>query len=246
METNNENILNKEPKVNINVRVKESLCKNIKNTMKNDSKSPDEMFSAMFHAYLKEQAENNGEADYTSDISELKTVVNRVVTIFQNMIEKTYMQNSVVKETYASELESTKNSLISDYETKLSKLKIECDKTKKEYDMIAEQAEALLKDTRELKENSNLLKNANAKNEELIKTYKEQIDALKKSNLELSKKIENSIDSTLLDKADIEKEKALLERDKHYQGIINSMQDKYNDLQSKYTSLLEKSMLHKN
>lgn len=239
--TQNENILDKESKVNINMRVKESLKNKIKDTMLSESKSPDELFSEMFQAYLKEQAENKGEADYTNDIAELKNVVNRTVTIFKNMIEKTYMQNAIVKDNFSSEIQLVKESLTSDYEKKLISLQKECDKVKREYELITEQAEALLKDTRELKETSSILKNTNEKNEELLKTYKEQIEALKSSNIELQSKLKNSIDTSILEKAEISKERALLEKDKHYQDIINSMQEKYNELQTKYTKLLEGS-----
>lgn len=243
--TDIENIQSKESKVNINMRVRESLKNKIKDTLENDSKTPDELFSQMFTAYLKEQAVSKGEADYSSDITELNGVINRISTIFQNMIEKTYMQNSILRENFASELNLTKSEMETRYEEDISKLKKERDILKKEYDLITEQAKALLTDTKKLKETASSLKETNNKNEELIKTYKEQIDNLKNTNEELKEKIKNSIDSSLLEREEIKKEKELLEKDRYYQNTINTMQDKYNELQLKYTKLLESTISKK-
>ena len=237
--TNDINLTEKDSRVNINMRIKESLKNKIKDTMTSEGKSPDEFFSEMFYSYLKEQAKSKNEADYSTDIQELQMVIGRTVTIFQNMIEKTYMQNSIVKDNFVTEIESLKSSITSEYEAKIKNLEKECSKVKMEYDLIAEQAEALLKDTKELKETSMLLKNANSKNEELIATYKEQIKILKLNNSILENKNSTLVDASLLEKAEIQKEKDLLKKDKEYQEIINNMQEKYNTLQTKHTSLLE-------
>lgn len=241
--TDSQNI--KETKVNINMRVKESLKNKIKNTLESESKTPDELFSQMFVAYLKEQATTKGEADYSSDIQELNSVISRVSTIFQNMIEKTYMQNSISKDAMLLEMENTKKDITNKYENEISILKKERDSLKKEYDMITEQASALISDTKKLKEMSNSLKETNLKNEELLKTYKEQIASLKESNEQLKNQIKNSIDISLLEKEEIKKDKALLEKDKHYQEIINSMQENYKELQLKYTKLIEDKVNNK-
>lgn len=241
-----ENNQGKEPKVNINMRVKESLKNKIKDTLDSEDKTPDELFSQMYIAYLKEQAVNNGEADYSSDIMELSSVVNRVSTIFQNMVEKTYMQNSILRENFASELNLTKADMEKKYAEDIAKLTKERDAIQKEYNLIAEQAEALLKDTKKLKEAASSLRETNAKNEELIKTYKEQIENLKENNNSLKERVNNSIDKSMIEKEEIKKEKELLEKDKYYQNTINSMQDKYNELQLKYTKLIESTINKEN
>lgn len=233
--------LKKEARVNINVRLKESLKNKIIAKRTLDNKTPDEFFSDMFYAYLKEEAKSQGDADYSNDIEELHSVVGRIITIYQNMIDKTYMYNSIKKETYSNEMEDIKTNLTKEYEKKISLLQKECDKAKKEYEMISEQAQGLLSDTRKLKENLNILESNNEKNEELLKTYKEQIESLKIYSSNLEEKLKGTVDENLLEKVNLEKERALLEKDRHYQSIINSMQEQYNHLQTLYTSAISSS-----
>lgn len=242
MSTDLENMQTKEAKVNINMRVKESLRNKIKDTLDSEEKTPDELFSKMYIAYLKEQAVDKGEADYSNDITELNSVINRVSTIFQNIVEKTYMQNSILRDNFSNEINLTKSKLEEKYETDIEKIKKERDNIKKEYDLISSQAEALIKDTRKLKETASSLKETNLKNEELLKTYREQINNLKEHNNSLKEKLENSVDLYKLEKEEIKKEKELLEKDRYYQSIISNMQDSYNELQIKYTKLLDSNI----
>lgn len=229
----------KEQRLNINVRIKESLRDKIKGKMEADKKNPDEFFSEMFLAYLKEESVNNGDADYSKDLEELNAVIKRTTTIFQNIVEKNYMHNSALKESFEKEIEQLKKNMSCEYENKISKLEKDRDKANKEYELIAEQAKGLINDSKELKENLTLIKNANEKNEELLETYKEQIDSLKKENKYLELKLQNSIDASLLDKIQIENEKKLLEQEKKHQENIAIMRKEYNDLQAKYISLIE-------
>lgn len=244
MENTNElNLTNetekKEQRLNINVRIKESLRDKIKAQMESDKKNPDEFFSDMFLAYLKDNSVNNGDIDYSKDLEELNMVIKRTTTIFQNIVEKNYMHNVALKESFDKEIEQLNINMSSEYEKKISKLEKDLAKTTKEYELIAEQAHGLIKDSKELKENLTLLKHANEKNEELLDTYKAQIESLKKENQQLELKLQNSIDSSLLDKLQIEHEKKLLEQDKKHQEHIVSIRKDYNDLQSKYISLIE-------
>ena len=137
MRNEQNNTEGKESKININMRVKESLRTKIKEQMDMENKTPDEMFSEMFYSYIKQQAENKGEADYSSDITELNNVVKRTVTIFQNMIEKTYMQNAITKENFNNQIKETTEKIKSEYEDKIKILEKEVSKYKKEYDLIS-------------------------------------------------------------------------------------------------------------
>lgn len=235
----------KEQRLNINVRIKESLRDKIKKKMESDKKNPDEFFSEMFLAYLKEESINNGDADYSKDLEELNAVIKRTTTIFQNIVEKNYMHNSALKESFEKEIEQLKENMRSEYEKKISKLEKDCNKANKEYELISEQAKGLIKDSRELKENLILIKNANEKNEELLETYKDQIESLKKENNQLELKLKNSIDASLLDKLQIENEKKLLEQEKKHQENLAIIRKEYNDLQTKYINLIETKSVSK-
>lgn len=241
--TNNLNLINetekKEQRLNINVRIKESLRDKIKAQMEIDKKNPDEFFSEMFLAYLKDNSVNSGDIDYSKDLEELNVVIKRTTTIFQNIVEKNYMHNVSLQESFDKEIKQLQTTMTSEYEKKISKLEQDLDKANKEYDLISEQAHGLIKDSRELKENLTLLKNSNEKNEELLETYKEQIDSLKKENKLLESKLKNSIDSSLLDKLQIENEKKLLEQEKTHQENIAAIRKEYTDLQAKYINLIE-------
>lgn len=222
------------------MRIPESLKSKIKQSMSSDLKTPEEMFSEMYFAYLKEQALNKKEADYSNDITELKSVTKRILTIFLNMIEKTYMNNSIVKDNFISEITSVEKSLSTEYEEKISILTKDRDKYKKDYLLISEQAEGLLKDSRELKENSILLKNTIEKNDELLTNYREQIDVLKTLTESLKIDAEKSVDRKVYDELKISKDKELLGKDIYHHKTVNSMQEKYHSLQEKYHSLQEK------
>lgn len=235
----------KEQRLNINVRIKESLRDKIKGKMEADKKNPDEFFSEMFLAYLKEESTNNGDVNYSKDLEELNAVIKRTTTIFQNIVEKNYMHNSALKESFEKEIEELKANMRSEYEKKIAKLEKDCDKANKEYELISEQAKGLIKDSRELKENFTLIKNANEKNEELLETYKEQIDSLKKENKQLELKLNNSIDASLLDKLQIENDKKLLEQEKKHQENIAILRKEYNELQAKYINLIESKSVSK-
>lgn len=229
----------KEQRLNINVRIKESLRDKIKAQMEADKKTPDEFFSEMFLAYLKDSSVNNGDIDYSKDLEELNVVIKRTITIFQNIVEKNYLHNSALKESFEKEIDTLNINMKSEYEKKISKLEQDLDKANKEYELITEQAHGLIKDSKELKETLTLIKHANAKNEELLETYKEQIDTLKKDNKQLELQLQNSIDASLLDKLQIECEKKLLEQEKKHQENIVVIRKDYNDLQTKYISLIE-------
>lgn len=229
----------KDPKININWRVRESLRNKFKEKMNQNNMQADEFFSEMFLAYLKEEATSSGQVDFSKDISELNDVINRTSTIFKNMIEKSYMQISINKESFTNEIEEVKRNLKDDYDKKLSSLQKLCDKTQKEYNLISEQAEGLLKDSKVREERLTLLEDAHKKDLELVQTYKEQIEILKAENLHLKEQITNSIDSSLLEKAELKSEKALLEKDRYYQDIITSLQKSYSELQQKYTDVVE-------
>ena len=229
----------KDPKININWRVRESLRNKFKEKMNQNNMQADEFFSEMFLAYLKEEATSSGQVDFSKDISELNDVINRTSTIFKNMIEKSYMQISINKESFTNEIEEVKRNLKDDYDKKLSSLQKLCDKTQKEYNLISEQAEGLLKDSKVREERLTLLEEAHKKDLELVQTYKEQIEILKAENLHLKEQITNSIDSSLLEKAELKSEKALLEKDRYYQDIITSLQKSYSELQQKYTDVVE-------
>lgn len=229
----------KDPKININWRVRESLRNKFKEKMNQNNMQADEFFSEMFIAYLKEEATSSGQVDFSKDINELNDVINRTSTIFKNMIEKSYMQISINKESFATEIEEVKRNLQDDYDKKISALQKLCDKTQKEYNLISEQAEGLLKDSKVREERLTLLEEAHKKDLELIQTYKEQIEILKNENLHLKEQAKNSIDSSLLEKAELKLEKALLEKDRYYQDIITSLQKNYSTLQQKYTDVVE-------
>lgn len=229
----------KEQRININVRIKESLRDKIKNQMETDNKSPDDFFSDMLLSYLKDTALSKGEIDYSQDLNELNNVIKRVSTIFQNMIEKNYMQTSIYREAHNEELNSLKEQLTHEYEVKLSNLKKEYNKVSKEYNLIVEQAEGLIKDSKELKKNLNILKNSNEKNEELLNTYKEQIQDLKKINADLETTIKDSIHISVLDKNQIENEKKILALEKQHQQEISTLRKEYALLQDKYIKLIE-------
>lgn len=229
----------KDPKININWRVRESLRNKFKEKMNQNNMQADEFFSEMFIAYLKEEATSSGQVDFSKDINELNDVINRTSTIFKNMIEKSYMQISINKESFATEIEEVKRNLQDDYDKKISALQKLCDKTQKEYNLISEQAEGLLKDSKVREERLTLLEEAHKKDLELIQTYKEQIEILKNENLHLKEQAKNSIDSSLLEKAELKLEKALLEKDRYYQGVISSLQENYSSLQEKYTNIIE-------
>ena len=207
--------------------------------MEADNKTPDEFFSDMFLAYLQENSVNSDNIDYSKDLEELNIVIKRTTTIFQNIVEKNYMHNSALKESFDKEIEQLHINMSSEYEKKISKLETDLNKANNEYELIAEQAQGLIKDSKELKENFTLLKKANEKNEELLETYKEQIESLKRENKQLEIKLKHSIDSSLLDKLQIEHEKKLLEQEKQHQENIVTIRKEYNDLQAKYISLIE-------
>lgn len=236
-EENNENI--KDPKININWRVRESLRNKFKEKMNQNNMQADEFFSEMFLAYLKEESTSSGQVDFSKDISELNDVINRTSTIFKNMIEKSYMQTSINKESFNNEIEDIKKNLKNTYEKKISSLEQLCEKTQKEYNLISEQAQGLLKDSKSREERLILLEEAHEKDSELIQTYKEQIDSLKSENSRLKKQIDDSIDLSLLEKAELKSEKALLQKDRYYQDIISELQKNYSALQNKYTTLIE-------
>lgn len=235
----------KEQRLNINVRIKESLRDKIKGKMEADKKNPDEFFSEMFLAYLKEESANNGDVNYSKDLEELNAVIKRTTTIFQNIVEKNYMHNSALKESFEKEIEQLKANMRSEYEKKIAKLEKDCDKANKEYELISEQAKGLIKDSRELKENLTLIKNANEKNEQLLETYKDQIESLKKENSQLELKLKHSIDASSLDKLQIENEKKLLEQEKKHQENLAIIRKEYNDLQTKYINLIETKSVSK-
>lgn len=225
----------KDPKVNINMRVKESLRIKMKSKMEKDDKSADDFFSDMFYSYLKYEAEQNGEVDFSNDITELQFATQRVCSIFQGMIEKSYLNTTLIKEQHSSELADLKETIEKSYANQLSKLTQEKESLLKEYELISEQAHALIKDSKELKEKVAFLEDTNKKNEDLLITYKEQLVALKATNATLQNQLDTSINKSDLDKLSIEKDKELLEKDKHYQSIIADMQHQYNLLQLKLT-----------
>lgn len=238
-------ILENEHKVNINMRVKQSLREKIKDKMDKENKNPDDFFSDMFYSYLKIDAKHNGDIDYTSDLEDLENVTKRIITIYKNMVEKSYMQNSISKENHLKEIAMLQKTLKEDYEKNIDKvnkdnekIKQENEKIKHEYELISLEATKLLEDAKELRDCYNLVKNTNYKNEELILNYKEQIEALKSSNKVLEKNLENTIDKSILEQANFQKEKDLLELDKHYQTIIKDMNDKYNKLQINFSEQL--------
>ena len=155
------------------------------------------------------------------------------------------MHNSALKESFEKEIEQLKANMRSEYEKKIAKLEKDCDKANKEYELISEQAKGLIKDSRELKENLTLIKNANEKNEQLLETYKDQIESLKKENSQLELKLKHSIDASSLDKLQIENEKKLLEQEKKHQENIAILRKEYNELQTKYINLIESKSVSK-
>ncbi|MGU8835564.1 coiled-coil domain-containing protein (plasmid) [Clostridium perfringens] len=235
--TDTDNNVQKDPRININMRIKTSLKNRISEQMSTDNKTPDDFFSEMFYLYLQNLSQESGYPDYSGDMQELELATKRILTIFQCFIEKSSLANTNINKTHANDIESIKSSLTEKYESKLEELTKELNQTKKEASLIEEQAKLLISDSKKLKSSLKNLTEKNTKNEELIETYKEQILSLKDSNLSLQNKLENTVDKSSIERLNLEHEKHLLEQEKSHQEKLNELQQKLNNLQNNYHQL---------
>lgn len=179
--------------VTFGVKVTEEMKQELSELMKNSTLSGKEFMSMLLTSYKLEKSRVESSL-FESDMKELQVLLNRVQRIYLNMTEKSeiaYTEKLQGFERALSEQEEEYKVLGTEYETLQQVLKEQEDKSKKDEKQIKELKEELKKYQAEAADNKNQLKNnllLHTKFEEEVSYLKEQIEALKRLELEIEER----------------------------------------------------------
>lgn len=179
--------------VTFGVKVTEEMKQELSELMKNSTLSGKEFMSMLLTSYKLEKSRVESSL-FESDMKELQVLLNRVQRIYLNMTEKSeiaYTEKLQGFERALSEQEEEHKVLGTEYETLQQVLKEQEDKSKKDEKQIKELKEELKKYQAEAADNKNQLKNnllLHTKFEEEVSYLKEQIEALKRLELEIEER----------------------------------------------------------